>query len=58
MPSLTVLVNNVRKGESPLVIELPVGAYEITLRGQDPDHPFTKRVKVKILADETTTVNR
>ena len=58
LPSVIVFVDNLRKGESPMVIELPVGTYKITLLGQDPDVPYKKTASAKIIERETTTVNR
>ena len=58
VPSVIVFVDNLRKGESPMVLELPVGTYKVTLQGQDPDAPYKKTVTAKIIEHETTTVNR
>jgi len=58
-PSVAVLVNGKRAGETPCTIRLAVGTHRITLRKQDPDVAYQERTfPVTILEDQTVTVPR
>jgi Protein kinase domain/PEGA domain len=58
-PSVAVLVNGKRAGETPCTIRLAVGTHRITLRKQDPDVAYQERTfPVTILENQTVTVAR
>ena len=58
-PSVAVLVDGKRQGETPCTIRLPVGTHRITLRKQDADVTYNERTfPVTILENKTVTVPR
>ncbi len=58
-PSVAVLVDGKRQGETPCTIRLPVGTHRITLRKQDADVTYNERTfPVTILENQTVTVPR